>query len=61
MIIKKDLSFYNIFLFILLRNNGISGEGAKEIAQNFIHLKELKEFHLNLQYSLIFNYYINDC
>ena len=49
MIIKKDLSFYNIFLFILLRSNGISDEGAKEIAQNFIHLKELKEFQLNLQ------------
>ena len=49
MIIKKDLSFYNIFLFILLRNNGISDEGAKEIARNFIHLKGLKEFHLNLE------------
>ena len=48
MIIKKHLSFYNIFLFNLLRRNEISGEGAKEIAQNFIHLKELKEFHLNL-------------
>ena len=47
--VKKDLSFYNIFLFILLRDNGISDEGAKEIAQNFIHLKGLKEFHLNLQ------------
>ena len=32
MIIKKDLSFYNIFLFILLRYNEISDEGAKEIA-----------------------------
>ena len=41
---------YNIFLFnYLLRRNIISGEGAKEIAQNFIHLKGLKEFHLNLQ------------
>ena len=49
MIVKKHLSFYNIFLFILLRGNEITGEGAKEIAQNFIHLKELKEFHLNLQ------------
>ena len=49
MIIKKDLSFYNIFLFILLRWNGISGEGAKEIARNFIHLKGLKEFHLGLE------------
>ena len=49
MIIKKDLSFYNIFLFILLRRNRISGDGAKEIAQNFIYLKELKEFHLDLQ------------
>ena len=49
MIIKKDLSFYNIFLFILLRDNRISGEGVKEIAQNFIHLKGLKEFHLYLQ------------
>ena len=49
MIVKKHLSFYNIFLFILLRNNEISDEGAKEIAQNFIHLKELKEFHLNLR------------
>ena len=48
MIIKKHLSLYYIFLFILLRENGISGEGAKEIAQNFIHLKELKEFHLDL-------------
>ncbi len=48
MIVKKHLSFFNIFLFILLRGNGISGEGAKEIAQNFIHLKGLKEFHLNL-------------
>ena len=48
MIVKKHLSFYNIFLFILLRDNGISGEGAKEIAQNFIHLKGLKEFHLDL-------------
>ena len=48
MIVKKHLSMFNIFLFILLRFNGISGEGAKEIAQNFIHLKELKEFHLNL-------------
>ena len=48
MIVKKDLSFYNIFLFILLRYNGISDEGAKEIAQNFMHLKELKEFQLKL-------------
>ena len=48
MIVKKHLSFYNIFLFILLRSNEISGEGAKETAQNFIHLKGLKEFHLNL-------------
>ena len=48
MIIKKDLSFYNIFLFILLRSNRISSDGAKDIAQNFIHLKELKEFHLDL-------------
>ena len=38
-----------IFYLILLRLNGISGEGAKEIAQNFIHLKELKEFHLDLE------------
>ena len=49
MIVKKHLSFYNIYLFIFLRFNEISDEGAKEIAQNFIHLKELKEFHLNLQ------------
>ena len=49
MIIKKHLSFYNIFYLILLRFNGISGEGAKEIAQNFMHLKELKEFQLNLR------------
>ena len=49
MIIKKHLSLYNIFLFILLRYNGISDEGAKEIARNFIHLKELKEFQLNLR------------
>ena len=41
MIVKKHLSFYNIFLFILLRYNDISGEEAKEIARNFIHLKEL--------------------
>ena len=40
--------FNILFILILLRSNGISGEGAKEIAQNFIHLKELKEFHLNL-------------
>ena len=40
--------FNILFILILLRGNGISGEGAKEIAQNFIHLKGLKEFHLNL-------------
>ena len=49
MIIKKHLSMDNIIYLILLRWNGISGEGAKEIAQNFIHLKELKEFQLNLR------------
>ena len=49
MIFKKHLSFFNIFLIILLRYNGISDKGAKEIAQNFIHLKGLKEFHLNLK------------
>ena len=38
---------YNIFFFnYLLRWNGISGEGAKEIAQNFKHLEGLREFHL---------------
>ena len=39
------LIYFNLFL----RFQGIKDAGAKEIAQNFIHLKELKEFHLNLQ------------
>jgi hypothetical protein len=49
MIIKKHLSIYIIFFYlILLRHNGISNAGAKEMAQNFIHLNELKEFLLDL-------------
>ena len=33
--------FNILFILILLRENEISGDGAKEIAQNFIHLKGL--------------------
>jgi hypothetical protein len=46
----KTYEYLKYFLFnFLLRYNGISDAGAKEIAQNFIHLKGLKEFHLNLR------------
>ena len=34
-----------IYFNLLLRSIQISAAGAKEIAQNFIHLKGLKEFH----------------
>ncbi len=46
---KKILNIYIIIYFNrLLRGNEIQEEGAKEIAQNFIHLKGLTKFHLNL-------------
>ena len=39
------LIYFNLFL----RNKGIYDAGAKEIAQNFIHLKGLTKFVLILE------------